>query len=126
MKNAIGPVLGLAVLAQILGMGSALAEPAVYSLTGMGTGVAGSSKCATYQIIVDVTVDGKAVKGSFKQQGRPERGFTATLDAKGAFKTKAEVGDGNSMDVSGTITEGDNQIFLEGYCKFGGRLNRIQ
>ena len=99
MKKAI---MAAAMLSAI-GVGTARAEPAVYSLTGMGTGVAGSSKCATYQIIVDVTVDGKAVKGTFKQQGRPERGFAATLDAKGAFKTKAEVGDGNSMDVSGTI-----------------------
>lgn len=110
----------------LLGIGTAWAETAVYSLTGMGTGVLGSSKCATYQIIIDVTVDGKAVKGSFKQQGRPERTFTATLDGKGAFKARAEVGEGNTMDVSGTITQGDNRIFLDGYCKFEGRLNRIQ
>jgi cytochrome c oxidase assembly protein Cox11 len=121
-KTAIGLLLGLATLAA----GMAWAQTAVYSLTGMGTGVQGSSKCATYQIIIDVTVEGKNVKGTFKQQGRPERSFATTLDDKGAFKAKAEVGEGNIMDVSGTISEGDNRILLDGYCKFAGRLNRIQ
>jgi hypothetical protein len=107
-----------------LGAGSAWAEVAQYSLTGMGTGVAGTSKCATYQITIDLTVDGKAVQGSFKQQGRPEHAFTATLDDKGAFKTKTEVGGGNTMDVSGTIAEADGRILLDGYCKFEGKLIR--
>ena len=75
----------------------------------MGTGVAGTSKCATYQITIDLTVDGKAVKGSFKQQGRPERPFAATLDDKGAFKTRADVGEGNTMDVSGTLADKDGR-----------------
>ena len=123
MKNAaIWVALGLA----SVGAGTAWAQTAVYSLTGMGTGVPGTSKCATYQIIIDVTIDGKAVKGSFKQQGRPERTFATTLDDKGMFKTKAEVGEGNVMDVSGVISAGDSRIFLDGYCKFEGKLNRIR
>ena len=123
MKNAaIWVALGLA----SVGAGTAWAQAAVYSLTGMGTGVPGTSKCATYQIIVDVTIDGKAVKGSFKQQGRPERTFATTLDDKGMFKAKAEIGEGNIMDVSGVISAGDSRIFLDGYCKFEGKLNRIR
>ena len=122
MRRLLSMAIGLA----LTGAGAAWAEPATYTLTGMGTGVPGTSKCATYQIIIDVTVDDKAVKGTFKQQGRPERSFTATLDAKGAFKTKAEVGEGNIMDVSGTIAEGDHRIYLDGYCKFEGRLSRIK
>ena len=121
-KTAIWLVLGLTTL----GAGSTWAQAAIYSLTGMGTGVMGSSKCATYQIIVDVTVEGKTVKGSFKQQGRPERTFATTLDDKGMFKARAEVGEGNVMDVSGVISAGDNRIFFDGYCKFEGKLNRIQ
>ena len=121
-KMSIWVVLGLVTV----GVGAAWAQTAVYSLTGMGTGVPGTSKCATYQIIVDVTIDGKAVKGSFKQQGRPERTFATSLDDKGMFKTKAEIGEGNVMDVSGVISAGDNRIFLDGYCKFEGKLNRIQ
>ena len=121
-KTAIWVALGLAAL----GAGGAWAQTAVYSLTGMGTGVPGTSKCATYQIIIDVTIDGKAVKGSFKQQGRPERTFATTLDDKGMFKAKAEIGEGNIMDVSGVISAGDSRIFLDGYCKFEGKLNRIR
>ena len=68
----------------MLGAGAAWADPALYTLTGMGTGVAGTSKCATYQITIDLTVDGKAVKGSFKQQGRPERAFAAGVHALAA------------------------------------------
>ncbi|HYD06740.1 MAG TPA: hypothetical protein VEC60_13490 [Reyranella sp.] len=114
----------LATALALFGIGAAWAQAATYTLTGMGTGVAGTSKCATYQITIDVTVDGKAVKGLFKQQGRPERAFTATLDDKGAFKTKAEVGEGNIMDVSGTISDAESRILLDGYCKFEGRLTR--
>ncbi len=120
MKKMMLATVALAVL----GVGSVRAEPASYSLTGMGTGVAGTSKCATYQISIDVTVDGKAVKGLFKQQGRPERAFVATLDDKGRFSTKAEVGEGNVMDVSGTISDKESRILLDGYCKFEGKLDR--
>jgi hypothetical protein len=116
--------LTLAIAMALFGIGAAWAEAVTYTLTGMGTGVAGTSKCATYQIIIDVTVDGKTVKGLFKQQGRPERAFTATLDDKGAYKTKADVGEGNIMDVSGTISDKENRILLDGYCKFEGKLTR--
>jgi hypothetical protein len=118
-------ILTLAMALALFAIGAAWAQAATYSLTGMGTGVAGTSKCATYQIIVDVIVDGKAIKGSFKQQGRPERAFAATLDDKGAFKTRADVGEGNVMDVTGTISDKESRILLDGYCKFEGKLNRI-
>jgi hypothetical protein len=117
-------ILTLALVLALFAIGTAWADAATYSLTGMGTGVAGTSKCATYQISIDVTVDGKAVKGLFKQQGRPERAFAATLDDKGAFKTRAEVGEGNVMDVSGTISDKESRILLDGYCKFEGKLDR--
>ena len=120
MRILTGAIAALA----LFGSAVAWAEAATYSLTGMGTGVAGTSKCATYQITIDVTVDGKAVKGLFKQQGRPERAFAATLDDKGTFKTSADVGDGNVMDVSGTISAGESRILLDGYCKFEGKLTR--
>lgn len=120
MKKVVIASLALA----ILGAGNVRAEPATYSLTGMGTGVLGSSKCATYQISIDIAVDGKAIKGLFKQQGRPERAFAATLDDKGGFKTSADVGDGNVMEVVGTISDKESRILLDGYCKFEGKLNR--
>jgi hypothetical protein len=104
--------------------GSARADSASYTWTGMGTGVIGSSKCSTYQMAVDLTVDGKTVRGVFHQQGREERRFEAALDDKGLFKTKAQVGGGDALDVSGTISDKESRILLDGYCKFEGKLTR--
>lgn len=117
----LAAVAGLA-----LGATAARAEPMVYSVTAMGTGVEGSSKCATYKITIDVTVDGKSVKGTFKQQGRPDRAFTATLDDKNAFTAKADVGEGNTMNVVGSISGDYGRIELRGYCIFAGRLDRTK
>ena len=104
--------------------GSARADSASYTWTGMGTGVDGSSKCSTYRMTVDLTVDGKTVKGVFHQQGRDERRFEAALDDKGLFKAKAQLGGGEALDVSGTVTDKESRILLDGYCKFEGKLTR--
>jgi len=98
------------------------AEPVIYTWTGMGTGVEGTSKCATYRMTVEVTVDGKTVKGLIKQQGREQRTFQATLGNDGVFKTKADVGGGNTLDVSGTISDKESRLLMDGYCKFEGML----
>jgi hypothetical protein len=101
---------------------AARAEPVVYTWTGMGVNVPGSAKCATYKMTIDVTVDGTAVKGTFQQQGRDQRHFEVPLDRNGKFKGKAAVG-GGTMDVSGVISEKESTVLLDGYCKFGGKLN---
>ncbi len=106
----------------VLAAGAAHAAPVAYTWTGMGVNVPGSAKCATYKMTIDVTVDGKTVKGVFHQQGREERNFEATLDGKGMFKTKAALGGGGSMNVSGSISETESSVVLDGYCKFGGKL----
>ena len=111
-----------AVAALLLG-GAAYAQTAAYTWTGIGTNVAGSSKCSTYKMTIDVTVDGKAVKGIFHQQGRDERRFEATLNDKGLFKTKAQVA-GGTMDVSGIISDKESRVLLDGYCKFECKLTR--
>ena len=107
----------------LLATGAAHAAEVAYTWEGMGVGVVGSSKCATYKMTIGVTVDGTVVRGVFHQQGRDERKFEAVLDAKGAFKGKAVV-DGGSMDVAGVISENESAVLLDGYCKFGGKLNR--
>jgi hypothetical protein len=112
------------VVAAILLGAPAFGQPVAYTWSGMGTSVADSSRCATYRMTIDVTVDGKAVKGILHQQGRPERQFEATLDDKGLFKTKAELGDGGKIDVSGTISDKESRVLLDGYCKFEGKLTR--
>ena len=116
-------VMPVAALTFVLA-GAALAQQTAYTWTGMGTNVSGSSKCPTYKMTIDVTVDGKSVKGRFQQQGRDERHFETTLDANGAFKAKATLGGGNTMDVAGSLKDGNSTIVLDGYCKFGGTLTK--
>jgi hypothetical protein len=109
-------------LATLLLAGPASAQAVKYVWTGYGTNVPGSSKCPTYKMTINVTVAGDSVKALFEQEGRPERHFEATKDARGMFKTTAVVGGGNIMQVSGTITDADSTVLLDGYCKFGGAL----
>jgi hypothetical protein len=99
----------------------AQAQQMAYSGETMGVG---SGKCTTYKMNIDVTVNGTAVKALFKQQGREERHFEATMGAGGAIKTKAVVGGGGSMDVTGTIGDKDGRVLLDGYCKFDFKLTR--
>jgi hypothetical protein len=99
----------------------AQAQQMLYTGNSMGVG---SGKCATYRMDLEIAVEGGAVKGHLKQQGRPDRSFEATLGAGGTVKTKAVVGGGESMDVSGTINDKEARILLDGYCKFDFRLTR--
>ena len=115
---AIGLLLGAAAQAQ--------APKTVYTWTGYGVNVPGSSKCPTYKMTIDVTVEGETVKGLFQQEGRPQRNFEATLGKNGAIKTAATVGGGGIMDVVGQIKDGDSKIKLDGYCKFEGPLTKKQ
>jgi hypothetical protein len=111
-------------IAGILFAGAAMAQSPSLTWSGYGVNVPGSSKCPTYKMTINVTVEGNSVKGHFTQEGRPERHFEATKDASGLFKTKAEVGGGGSMDVTGSVKDGDMKVLLDGYCKFGGPLTK--
>jgi len=104
--------------------GAAQAQTAAYAWTGYGVNVSGSSKCPTYKMVIDVTVEGNSVKGLFQQEGRPQRHFEATRDAGGVFKAKADLGGNSSMDVTGSLKDGDSKVLLDGYCKFGGTLTK--
>src|SRR4051794_9724583 len=90
-------------VAAIMMAGPVMAQSASYAWTGVGNNVPGSSKCPTYKMTITLTVEGNTVKGRFQQEGRPERHFEATKDASGVFKTKAEVGGGGTMDVTGSV-----------------------
>ncbi len=116
-------VLGGA-MAGLLLSGAAQAQTAAYTWTGYGVNVSGSSKCPTYKMVIDVTVEGNSVKGLFQQEGRPQRHFEATKDAGGVFKAKADLGGSGTMDVSGSLKDGDSKVLLDGYCKFGGALTK--
>ena len=100
------------------------APHAVYTWTGYGENVPGSSKCIKYKMDIEVTVTGKEVKGIFQQEGRDQRHFETKLDKNGKIKTAAVVGGGNMMDVIGEIGEAGGKIKLEGYCRFEGPLTK--
>jgi hypothetical protein len=113
------------VIATALLAGTAFAQQAAYSWTGPGVNVRGASKCPGYKMTINVTVEGTAVKGNFQQEGREARQFETTLGAGGAFKTVAKLGQGNTIDVVGTIKDGGaSKITLDGYCKFEGPLKK--
>lgn len=104
--------------------GAAFAQQAVYTWTGLGENVRGASKCPGYKMTINVTVEGTAVKGLFQQEGREQRNFETTLGQGGAFKTVAKLGQGNTIEVVGTIKDGESKIMLDGYCKFEGKLTK--
>jgi hypothetical protein len=114
--------LAATALAALLLAGPAHAQAVKYYWIGHGTNVPGSSKCPTYKMTINVTVAGDSVKAVFEQEGRQERHFEATKDAKGMFHTSAVVGGGNAIQVSGTINGAESNVLLDGYCKFGGIL----
>ena len=79
-----------AAFAVLLIAGAAQAQPIVYSWTGYGTNVPGSSKCQGYKMTIDVTVDGKNVQGDLPAGGAAAaRSFEATLDDSGGIATTA-------------------------------------
>jgi hypothetical protein len=119
--------LATGMIAALVVGGAAMAQtPVVYTWTGYGVNVPGSSKCPTYKMNIEVTVTGKAVKGIFQQENRDQRHFETTLDKGGKIKTAAMVGGGGMMDVIGEITDAGGNIKLDGYCKFEGPLTKKQ
>ncbi|SRR5216683_3010194 len=120
-------LLATGVIAALVVGGAAFAQtPVVYTWTGYGANVPGSSKCPTYKMNIEVTVTGKAVKGIFQQENRDQRHFETTLDKGGKIKTAAMVGGGGMMDVIGEVTDAGGKIKLDGYCKFEGELTKKQ
>ena len=43
---------------------------------------------------------------------------TADNGEEGVIKAKADLGQGNTIEVIGTINDKDQKILLDGYCKF--------
>src|SRR5258708_38529307 len=96
--------ISVGALAMLVATGAALAQQSAYTWTGTGQG---SGKCTSYKMTVTVTVDGTAVKGVFKQEGRTERHFETTLAAGGAIKTPAKLDGGSALGVKGTVKGGE-------------------
>ena len=71
--------------ALLLAATAASADPVHYVWNGTGINAMGATKCPTYKMVINVTVDGDSVKGKFQQEGRPERSFETTLGKNGAI-----------------------------------------
>jgi hypothetical protein len=106
-------------LAAVLFAGAAQADGPTYTWTGYGVG---SGKCPTYKMTINITTDGNEVKGLFQQEGRTQRFFNVSMGADKKFKTKAIVGNNNTIDVVGTLQDNAPKIMLDGYCLFEGPL----
>jgi len=108
-------------VASLLIATAAQAQAEAYTWTGVGINVQGANKCPTYKMTIDITIEGDKVSGRFQQEGRPERKFETTRNAQGVIKTKAELGQGNTIEVMGTINDKEQKIVLDGYCKFDAK-----
>jgi hypothetical protein len=125
MRRTTLPTVAFAIAALALA-GTLQAETTAYTWTGKGGfgPKSGGSKCYNYRMTVDVVVEGDKVKGDFQQEMREQRHFEATLAPDGTFKTTAIVGNGDRMDVTGVIRDGESRVVLDGYCKFDAKLTR--
>jgi hypothetical protein len=116
-------VLGSLFTAAILAAVPAVAQVKQYSgRVTSGQDVGGSSRCGTYAMNMNLTVNGSDIKATFLQDGRTERNFSATADASGAFKTKTTTGGGAPMNVTGKVTPNEVTVRLDGYCIFNFKL----
>jgi len=113
--------IAVGLLGALLISAAAQAEPVMYTWTGPGINTQGSTKCPGYKMTIDVTVDGDKVSGRFQQEGRPERKFETMRNAQGVIKAKADLGQGNTIEVLGTINDKEQKILLDGYCKFDAK-----
>lgn len=108
-------------LATVMLAGAAHADGPAYTWTGYGVG---SGKCSIYKMTINITVEGNDVKGLFQQEGRTQRFFNVVMGADKKFKTKAIVGNNNTIDVVGSLQDNDPKIMLDGYCLFEGKLTK--
>lgn len=130
--------------------GTVQARPVIYTWQGTGdmvgtlapragNKVIGTSRCAAKEMKVDLTVDGAAVTGVFREGHRPQYRFQTTLDATGAFKADvpvthdkgaasggpARVGlDDSLIHVHGVIKDGEARIVLEGTCTYKATMTK--
>lgn len=108
--------------AAVLSAAPALAQQHYAGSVSSGTNQGGSTRCPTYAMRMDLTVNGPDIKATFQQAGRDERNFVARADASGAFTTEAVVGGGGKMKVTGRVTPNEVTVKLDGYCVFDFKL----
>ena len=114
-------VLG-SLLAVTVAAAPAFAQQHFSGRDNSGRDPGGSSRCPTYGMNMNLTVNGTAINATFLQDGRTERNFTATAKPDGSFVSTAIVGGGNKMRVTGKVMPGEVTVKLDGYCIFEFKL----
>ncbi len=116
-------VLGSLFAATVLAAAPALAQTKQYAgSVSSGQNQGGSTRCPTYAMKMDMTVNGSSIQATFQQEGRDQRNFAATAAADGSFVTEAIVGGGGKMKVTGKVTPTEVTVKLDGYCIFNFKL----
>lgn len=111
------------VVATALAAAPALAQTKQFAgSVSSGQNQGGSTRCPTYAMKMDLTVNGSAINATFQQEGRDQRNFAATAAADGSFVTEAIVGGGGKMKVTGKVTPTEVTVKLDGYCIFNFKL----
>jgi hypothetical protein len=109
----------------LIGAGLALAGGAAHAdggklaFTGNGKG---ERHCFTYEMHVEMTLQGDKVVGTFQQKTRPKYQFSLPIDASGNFNSPVPIANGNKLVLSGTATPTGGNIKMTGYCNFAGKL----
>lgn len=116
-------VLGSLIAAAVVATAPALAQTKQFAgYVSSGQNQLGATRCPTYGMKMDLTVNGSDVKATFQQDGRDQRNFAATAAADGSFVTEAIVGGGGKMKVTGKVTPTEVTVKLDGYCLFNFKL----
>lgn len=119
-------VIGSLFAATILAAAPAMAQQHYAGSVSSGRNQGGATRCPTYAMKMDLTINGSDIKATFQQAGRDERNFVAKADASGAFVSEAIVGGGGKMKVIGKVTPGEVTVRLDGYCIFDFKLTPKQ
>lgn len=119
-------VLGSLMAAAVLAATPVLAQQNYAGSVSSGQNQLGSTRCPTYAMKMDLTVNGSDIKATFQQAGRDQRNFAATAKPDGTFVTEAIVGGGNRMRVTGKVTPGLVTVKLDGYCIFDFKLAPVR
>ncbi|MBX3500614.1 MAG: hypothetical protein KF889_14290 [Alphaproteobacteria bacterium] len=112
--------------AAVLAATPVLAQQNYAGSVSSGQNQLGSTRCPTYAMKMDLTVNGSDIKATFQQAGRDQRNFAATAKPDGTFVTEAIVGGGNRMRVTGKVTPGLVTVKLDGYCIFDFKLAPVR
>ena len=104
---------------------AAYAEPIKYTWHGYGINVPGSSKCGSYELNIQLNLEGNRVWGQWQQRTRVVRPFEFTVAADGSFGGQVDL-QASIMNVKGSVSGDSVRFDMRGYCVFGGLMKKAE